>query len=40
VETVEKPVVANLSLETTTVKDVYTAVHMSVDNLGVCGLNF
>jgi hypothetical protein len=39
VETVEKPVVANESLETTTVKDVYTAVYMSVDNLRVCGLN-
>ncbi len=38
-ETVEKPVVANESLETTTVKDVYTAVYMSVDNSRVCGLN-
>jgi hypothetical protein len=39
VETVEKPAVVNQLLETTTVKDVYTAVHMSVDNLGLCGLN-
>jgi hypothetical protein len=39
VETVEKPVLANESLETTTVKDVYTAVYMFVDNLRVCGLN-
>jgi hypothetical protein len=37
VETVDKQLKANKTLETTTVKLVYTAVNKSVDNLSGCG---